>query len=329
MQRWKIFATVLGASLAPVSVGQANLVSYWPFEGNAQDPVGGRNGTLVGNATFSTNTPGFDTTNSLDLDGSGDRVTYDVTGVDSLSGAYTVALWVNVRTIGGAETFFGTRGPTDTSFDAKYRAADIHGDIGTGSAWITTAADSVGVTPPIGSWDHVAYSVDSTGYDIYFNGNPVGSGSFSAVPLLFDANHDIAIGAFRSTGGEDLDGLIDDVGVFDRALSAGEALAIVNLANEPTLQYDLGEVDQLLAAFNQSTPQVTVDGTEWRLVTDGSIGGNPGDITSTFVHGLPALALNLGGGNGMAIVPVPEPSTGILLLLAGSVLVRSRKRPGR
>jgi len=141
---------------------------------------------------------------------------------------------------------------------------------------------------------------------------------------LFDTTNPIELGVRNN----DLtfDGQVDDFALWTRALSAAEVGALRNLALEPALQYDAAQVDQLLTAFNASDPIVTVDGIEWRLVDDGSLGGSPGQVTSTLVSGFPAFAINLGGGNGLQTVPVPEPSGLFLLGAAACGLSRRLRR---
>lgn len=207
----------------------SGLISYYPLENNALDPVGGRNGTLLGDATFSSNVPsalaGF-STRSLSLDGSLDKLIYDVTGADSVAGTFTVALWVNPSqlTAGSASTFFGTRFPNDFGFDVKFLSTDrIRTDIGNGSQWLAihdTPAQSISV----GTWYHVAVTVTPTTGTVYFNGSAVSSISYGpATPILLNANNDLAIGGVGAgVTSEDFHGLIDDVRIFNSSLSAAE-----------------------------------------------------------------------------------------------------------
>jgi hypothetical protein len=212
------------ALLGVASNSRAALVDYWALDGNGIDSVGGRNLTFQGTTAFSDNTPAGFAGQSLSLTGAGSGI-YDVTGADSLGGAFTVAAWVNPANTTNTLGIFGTRSPVDDSFDEKLLANHVHGDIGNGASWFSTSADAALVYQP-GTWYHIAYVVTGTGYTIYVNGISVGSGTYAAgTPLLFDANHDIQIGA---TGfpGELFNGLIDDVRVYDTALSQSEVLAL-------------------------------------------------------------------------------------------------------
>src|SRR4030095_7067050 len=79
---------------------------------------------------------------SLSLDGTFDKMVYDVTGGDALGGSFTVAMWVTPAELrpSGSLNFFGTRGPVDGSMDVKFRTDnginyDIRLDLGNGSSF--------------------------------------------------------------------------------------------------------------------------------------------------------------------------------------------------
>lgn len=151
---------------------------------------------------------------------------YDVQSLDQLSGTFSIATWVKHQL--PDKTFFGTRGPSDESFDVKldFGSSKLHADIENGSSWITTAADAT-ATFATDEWHHVAYAVTPSGYVIYFDANQIGSGSFSGSPLLFDANHDLVVGDRGTSGTENFSGLVDDLRIYDHALTLAEVQAIV------------------------------------------------------------------------------------------------------
>ena len=197
------------------------LVGHWSFdEGSgtsAYDLSGnGNTGTLYNSPTWTTGKFG----GALSFDGVNDYVRIVPAG--SLSGTFSVAAWAKPLNATAAMVIVGTRYPIDQSFDMKFQAGNlIHGDIGNGSAWITTGADT-GFNYQTGVWYHVVYVVTPTGYSIYVNGNLAGSGTYaSSTPLLYDSNHNIFVGQFGG-GGDYFNGSIDDVRIYNRALSADE-----------------------------------------------------------------------------------------------------------
>jgi hypothetical protein len=227
-------------SLAAVATAQVP-VSHWNFDGNLLDSAGTRNLTGVGAPPFSANAAPGQTGNSIDLTAGGNRATYDVTGADAVSGPYTISMWVNPTDgVGSTGTFFGTRGPTDTSFDVKFQGNTVlHGDIGTGGGWLDTSADVTAFNYLGGQWQHVAYVVQPGTYTAYVNGVPRATEALGVgTPLLFNSSHDIAVGAVQIAGGEEYSGLVDDVKIFNSALTAAQvrqAMAPAGTVPIPTL----------------------------------------------------------------------------------------------
>ena len=100
----------------PIPVPGLETTAHWPLDNNPLDIVGGRNGTLMGNAKFSTDVParlaGF-STHSLELDGTTDKLFYDVQPGDSEINEFTLALWVKNAKTETYSAFFGTRSPSE------------------------------------------------------------------------------------------------------------------------------------------------------------------------------------------------------------------------
>ncbi len=176
----------------------------------------GYSGTITSGpaGAWPTDTP-YSTGCSMTFDGSSTYITVG-SGTRVLAAPFTISLWVKPVAAGASHAFFGSRSPTDYSFDAKLTAASaIHGDIGTGSGWITTSADASSIVP-LNKWTFIVYSVTTTGYKIYANGALVGSGSFTGTPLLFDTNHILRVGQ-NALGSEYFSGLIDSVRIYTAA----------------------------------------------------------------------------------------------------------------
>jgi len=219
-------------------ISPAGEVSYWAFDQNANDPVGGRDGILIGNAAYSTDTPpvlaGF-STHSLMLDGNIDKMFYDVPVGDSLTGEFTVALWLkNLKNEYSA--FIGTRSPVEGGFDAKFNRLDqrVYTDIGDMTSVRETYSTPGSV--PLNEWHHVAIAVKPGVQTVFVDGNPIDFHNFPAnfTPVLFNANHDIAIGAIHgNSNDEDYQGLVDDVRIFRRVLSPEEVQSIITVVPEP------------------------------------------------------------------------------------------------
>jgi len=214
----------------------AALVTYYDFESPNpfNDKIGTRNLTAVGAATTSTNIPINGGSQSLDVTAGGAWATHDVQPGDTISGTWTVALWANIAGPGGFGGFIGTRSGSDQSFDAKFQngpgpLGQIHGDIGDGGSWIDTTADG-SLNYSFNQWYHIAYVVTPNDYTLYLNGVFAASEPFASAPrtpLLIDPTHDLALGAVNFAGGEKLTGWIDEVRIYNSALTASEVAALV------------------------------------------------------------------------------------------------------
>ena len=136
---------------------------------------------------------------------------------------WTVRAWAKTTTLASNGCILGTRSPTDRSFDMKFMPSGIiHGDIGNGGAWLNTSVDSVSKVA-VDEWVQITYAVNKTGAKVYINGKEDKSYSWAETsPMLSRSNHRFAIGAYRTTGGEYLRGVIDDLVIIRREWTAAE-----------------------------------------------------------------------------------------------------------
>ena len=102
------------------------------------------------------------------------------------------------------------------------------------SVKLNAVANNNGAPLPLNQWTHVAVTFDGANAMFYINGAPTGSGAFS-FGYLYDAP--FAIGASGAnpdatnpnirTGVNSFNGSLDEVRVYDRALSAAEVTALM------------------------------------------------------------------------------------------------------
>ncbi len=187
------------------------------------------NGTYTGGPALSQ--PGAlvgDSNTAASFNGSGQYARVTGATLGTVTAPFTVAAWAKVDSNLSNMAIVGTRGPSSNfTFDMKFQpGVGIHGDIGTGSGWLTTAAD-VRMPYEANRWYHVVYVVEAAGYSIYVDGKPAGGGYYSPVTpaRLTDASHDLYIGQFGGNG-EYLDGGIDEVMLFTEALDPPRVAAI-------------------------------------------------------------------------------------------------------
>jgi hypothetical protein len=218
--------TAVGASAAPTG-----LVSWWHADGNAGDSVGANNGVTVNGAGYAPGVAGqafsFNGVNQwVDV---ADNSSLDFGPTDSM----TFAAWINMATDPpplGFEHLFGRR-PFDCSGNIGYQVL-VAKDPTTGNNNLifggVPGTGGIGGNIVAGNWTHVVTTFDGTTgtFVIYVNGVAVGtspSGELLGGPLT--APVDIHIGT--SCQNFPFHGLMDEVQVYNRALSATEVQQLV------------------------------------------------------------------------------------------------------
>jgi hypothetical protein len=203
----------------------ANLRAYWRLGEvsgtSAKEMTGLYNGTYVGGPTLGA--PGAvasDADRAVTFTGSAGSAV-SATTIGNVSGSFTVETWAKPSAPTGGILGSRTSGQ-DFGFDLTLIAGKIHGDVGTGTAWLSTAMDA-NYTYTAGTWYHIAYVIAPGAYTIYLNGMQVGAGTLSAgTPLLTNTKRALGIGGINVAGATPFTGSIDEVAVFTRALSATE-----------------------------------------------------------------------------------------------------------
>jgi len=258
-----------------VNIVDPNLVGWWKLDGDitfwmAFDSSGYENhGEFYGDPAFVSG----QVDNALDFDGIDDYVDIGYSPELSLN-EFTVSAWVNIASEADNYGILGTRFGGDTTFDFKVRAADIHGDIGNGSAWIDTNLDigsgdtgtnGQGGDLVVDTWYMITYVIDNANQQVrlYLDGDLKRAIDFSGIPLLMKAGQSMRIG--NSSGEEWMNGLIDDVRIYNKALSAKEIKILAGLlAASGPIPAD-GATDVTRAPTLSWTPGV------YAAATDGSV----------------------------------------------------------
>lgn len=211
----------------------SDLIARWPFDHSTND-VSGNNHTaqLLNGADFSTNFA--EGTHAVALDGVNDHVSG---GTIPLGNQFTVAMWA--RLASGATNIQTLAVNSASGFSANgfrffvntYQTANRRILIETGNGSAGASFSSPTNTFELDQWNHLAFVADraaGTG-KIYYNGTQVASGT---VRTDFATNSALALGAF-GTGSFPLKGSLDDVRVYNRALTTNEIAMLAASPNVP------------------------------------------------------------------------------------------------
>ena len=210
------------------------LVGWWRGEGNCLDQAGGNNGVLQNGASFASGEIG----QAFTFDGVNDYVKIPRTPILDVGYQVTIDLWMKAdlsspigSRIAGlvGSDFFGMEISTAPAGVFLFISTD------NGEHFPTTADSSgQGAIFPAGEWHHVAGTYDGTNMQFYLDGQPYGNPR-----LVSGAISPMLSSSFVTLGSEDgrtsspscigtryFSGLIDEVDIFNRALSASEIAAI-------------------------------------------------------------------------------------------------------
>jgi hypothetical protein len=215
----------------------SGLVSWWAGEGNANDNMGTNNGSLVNGTGFQPGLVG----QAFDVNGINQYIKIPQSASLNISNQITIDFWMNSdpgNAIGSAfeglvtSDFYGVEIDSSGHVGINLFISTNAGGSYAGSSDLNGA----GLTFPAGEWHYVAATYDGTNMQMYLDGQPSGnprpwSGTIS--PML--PNSFVAIGSEdgRTTcpncqGTRYYKGLIDEVDIFNRALSSNEIVSIYN-----------------------------------------------------------------------------------------------------
>ncbi|HEY0239853.1 MAG TPA: LamG-like jellyroll fold domain-containing protein [Friedmanniella sp.] len=214
----------------PPPVGTPGLggVGHWTLDEGAgttaADSAGSHPLTLRGEPTW-VDGPTADAKTALHLTG-GQSAETATTVVPTRGANFSVSAWVRLDSADGAfQTVVSEDGDTNSAFFLQYSGADQRWAFSFVGA--RALAADLG-QPKTGRWYHLVGVRDTTTstLTIYVDGQPAGSTSVLATPD--DATGVLAVGRGKFGGKpvDYLDGAVDDVKVFDRALSASEVTVL-------------------------------------------------------------------------------------------------------
>jgi len=203
------------------------LIAWWSGDGHPNDCAGAHHGTLQGGATYAPGLVG----QAFSLDGAHDfiRVPHDLSLNPDVG--YTIECWIRPNTAAGRRVIVSKWNDDARDWSYIFKIASKIdklsfelSDSSRGDLAHLIGQESIGQ----GRWMHVAATYDTSVAKIYANGVQDAITKIDPQRHIGNGVVDVLIGGVFTGGGvnENFSGLIDEVSLYNRALSAEEILTI-------------------------------------------------------------------------------------------------------
>ena len=264
-----LFCATLGSSTGLASTGPVAAYSFDEGEGEvAGDLTGNHDGALKG-TEWAKGRYG----SSLYFDGEGDKVEIPDSAALQLTEEFTLQAWVRPDDEKDESVVISKQASSSYSYQLFAGGNEAEED-GTPEGFLASAPsewDDIEAEDPLqpNTWNHLALTYDGGSLRLYVNGELVNAtesslpAQASVGPLLLGANQD----------GEDFEGRIDEVRVYDRALSAGEVRPDITPPTVP------GDLEAVLEPEEEAETEVSWDPSTDPAFSDGQAGSGVRDYS--------------------------------------------------
>ncbi len=211
------------AVIIPITAG---LISYYSLDGNANDSHGTNDGTVNG-AVVITGKIG----QAYQFDGVDD---YIDTGITTFpTGTFSISVWVKISGVSAHQTFLGIDKVESGDLALFYLKKDINNYF---YFSLTNKLDIISDTkstfiPDTNTFYHLVGVFDGENIKLYINGDLEDSSVFDGT--IATPNQDLTIGCgyFSNNKVDFVNGIIDEVGIWSRALTPDEIIQLYNNGN--------------------------------------------------------------------------------------------------
>ena len=223
-----IFALIstLGFSQAPNYVPANGLVGWWPFNGNANDESGNGNNGIVNGATLTTDRNNnlnsaylFNRLSSQSIDISNN------TGLNNIT-ELTLSIWYNIQSYNDPSSCCGYNHFINKSDQSTLNQFILGGNnTGLYFYYDNSNAFQTNTLTPLNQWNNVILTYEYNGSPtsmcrFYLNG--VMTDAYPTSSQLIASNLNLRFGTYGSYLYNVVDGTIDDIGIWNRALTECE-----------------------------------------------------------------------------------------------------------
>ena len=283
-------------------------VFHWPLDessGTVAHAWGGSDGVLAGGTLWAPN--GGYHQGCARFDGVDDRILLGPCDITTGTGGITLSLWAKADFVTGMDRTLIAKATGPNAADHSWSIAFVSG---TGLRFRLRTAGNVQTitTPPSslfgGQWYHIAGVYDGSEMRLYLNGSVMGTAPASGL-IGTSPQAPASLGAL-STGLQPFSGWIDDVRIYDHALSDAE---IIDVLLE-TMTTGIAEVAHPLLADDMvrvpsGSHRLTVRDALGRLLYENTLRGPATIPLPTAGAGMRLVCLEGDGGGHVARVVSP------------------------
>jgi len=302
---FSVLFTTMSFTQVPSYVPANGLVGWWPFNGNANDESGnGNNGTNNG-ATLTTDRNGV-ANQAYSFDGINDFIVAN-SNPFYVSDTLTISIWINTNStppsISNYTIFeLGGTGGSGVRWGCLAEPGNAVMAVGRGCGGVGNAPISTSYN---GGWSNFIFVVSGLNHSIYYNGNLIGNSTNSQITSLSCSIANLYFGVSQWSGSYYFTGKLDEIGIWNRALTQQEITNLYTSTVSPTasvLSGDaticLGSSTNLSIAVTGGTAPYTItvtDGTNNYTATGASPVSIPVSPTATSTYTIVSVS---GGGTG-------------------------------
>jgi hypothetical protein len=236
MKKVTLTAFAVGLGLAanltaqvPSYVPTNGLVGWWPFNGNANDESGNGNNGTVNGATLTTDRFG-NSNKAYSFDGVNDNITLASVNI---SNEITLGYWLKIPQTGGGSAIVqnNPNPPYNTTFQCSNASTNYQQYL----LYSNTCNNSQNCWANSSSliadqWTYLVYTIDlNSDVKLYMNGNLIGT--YNGVNFTNCANLSNNLrfgGVWINSDPQWFNGLLDDIGIWNRALTQQEITDLYN-----------------------------------------------------------------------------------------------------
>ncbi len=231
-------ANAAGSNTTSASVqGQVQpvgLIAQYQFDGTANDSAGTNNGTLVNGPTFVTGQSG----QALKVNGSTQYVQVANAAALNPTTAITLSAWVNATDWKGNRRIV-QKGDKDNQYRLLAEKTVMSFDL-KGIGKISAALPSSSTTNAASAWHLITGTYNGTTMVLYIDGVAVTSAAHTGALAVTTDPLTIGTKNLSTTAGDHWNGLLDDVRIYNRGLSASEVSALFTGSTVPQQLTSIG-----------------------------------------------------------------------------------------